>query len=200
MKIIHRGGYEDWERSLHKEAIFSSTIEYMRTILNAHPKLELTLLPENEAFRSTILALPLQYNSGTLNEKIADAIRGLWEDPAIDNVVQPRPKDWNAAVHYFDSIDRIAAPEYIPTDQDIMYRRTETHAIAETAYHVGELTYKVFDVSGVGPGYDRRKKWLQFFDNVTAVIFVASLSDYDEVVLEDGSSVRPTLPPVRNAS
>jgi guanine nucleotide-binding protein G(i) subunit alpha len=162
----------------------------MRSILDAHPELELTLLPENDAFRSTILALPLQYRSDALNKKVADAIRGLWEDPAFEDAAQPRPKYWNAAIHYFESIDRIAAVGYRPTDQDILYCRPDTYGVAETSFRVGELTYKIFDASGVRAGSER-KKWIHHFDNVTAVIFVASLSDYDEMLCEDESSVLP---------
>jgi guanine nucleotide-binding protein G(i) subunit alpha len=193
MKHIHSGGYANWERHLYTEAIISNTIQYMRAILDAHPKLEFTLLPENDMFRAIILSLPPHYKTGSLNEKIADAIRGLWVDPAIEEAVQPRPrdvqlKDWDAAVHYLNSIDRIAAPGYIPTDEDILYCRTDTYGVTETAFRSDKFTYKIFDVSGVRPGSESRK-WIHFFEGVEAVIFVVSLSDYDEVV-EEGSGVR----------
>jgi hypothetical protein len=42
----------------------------------------------------------------------------------------------------------------------------------------------------VGGQRGERKKWLKFFADVTLVIFVAALTDYDLVLVEDGTTVR----------
>jgi len=49
---------------------------------------------------------------------------------------------------------------------------------------VGELTYKVFDMSG---RRSERKKWINCFENATAMIFLVSLSEYDQMLREDES-------------
>ena len=41
----------------------------------------------------------------------------------------------------------------------------------------------------VGGQRNERKKWIHCFENVTAVIFVAALSAYDQVLYEDSSWV-----------
>ena len=48
------------------------------------------------------------------------------------------------------------------------------------------LIYRVIDVGGQK---NQRKKWIHFFEGVTAVVFFASLSSYDEFVEEDENSV-----------
>lgn len=48
------------------------------------------------------------------------------------------------------------------------------------------LVYRVIDVGGQK---NQRKKWIHFFEGVTAVVFFASLSSYDEFVEEDENSV-----------
>ena len=45
----------------------------------------------------------------------------------------------------------------------------------------------MFDVGGQR---SERKKWIHCFDNVTAVLFVISLSEYDQVLFEDRSTNR----------
>ena len=45
-----------------------------------------------------------------------------------------------------------------------------------------------FSIIDVGGQKSERKKWIKCFDQVTAVIFVASLSCYDEVLFEDYST------------
>ena len=38
----------------------------------------------------------------------------------------------------------------------------------------------------VGGQRSERKKWLRCFDSIQAVIFIASLAEYDQVLAEDG--------------
>ena len=42
----------------------------------------------------------------------------------------------------------------------------------------------------VGGQRNERKKWIHCFDNVTAVIFVAAVSEYDQVLYEDNTQNR----------
>ena len=49
-----------------------------------------------------------------------------------------------------------------------------------------------FDYFQVDTGGQRteRKKWIHFFEDVNVIIFVASLSEYDQVLAEDGRTNR----------
>lgn len=209
MKLIHHGGYNDQERESYKEIIFSNTIQSMRyvidlsfsltpklislsAILDALPQLDLALAPQNDARRATILALPMQIEVDVLPRDVADAIRSLWKDPGVKEAVR-RSREFqlnDSAVYYFNSIDRMSGPGYMPTDQDILRSRVKTTGITETTFKVGELTYKLFDVGGQR---SERKKWIHCFENVTALVFLVSLSEYDQMLYEDESVVRLLL-------
>ena len=57
---------------------------------------------------------------------------------------------------------------------------------------VSELGFfSVHRVIDVGGQKNQRKKWIHFFEGVTAVVFFASLSSYDEFVEEDENTVSP---------
>jgi guanine nucleotide-binding protein G(i) subunit alpha len=47
--------------------------------------------------------------------------------------------------------------------------------------------FKVFDVGGQRA---ERRKWIHSFDNVTAIIFVTAISEYDQYLFEDRSKNR----------
>ena len=49
---------------------------------------------------------------------------------------------------------------------------------------------KGFEMYDVGGQRNERKKWIHCFEDVTAVIFVAALSEYDQVLYEDTSTNR----------
>src|ERR1700761_5201085 len=91
---------------------------------------------------------------------------------------------------YFNAIDRMASRTYMPTDPDILRSRVKTTGITETTFQVGELTYRLFAVGGQR---SERKKWIHCFENVTALVFLVSLSEYDQMLYEDESVVRHLL-------
>ncbi|KAI0338293.1 heterotrimeric G protein alpha subunit B [Trametopsis cervina] len=186
MKLIHHGGYNEAERDSYKEIIFSNTIQSMRAILEAMPQLDIQLSPQNDARRSIVLSLPMQLEGDILPNDVADAVRGLWQDRGVREAVS-RSREFqlnDSAVYYFNAIDRMAAPGYLPTDQDILRSRVKTTGITETTFKIGELTYKLFDVGGQR---SERKKWIHCFENVTALVFLVSLSEYDQMLYEDES-------------
>lgn len=83
---------------------------------------------------------------------------------------------------YFDSIDRIAQAEYLPNDQDVLRSRVKTTGITETTFIIGDLTYRMFDVGGQR---SERKKWIHCFENVTTILFLVAISEYDQLLFED---------------
>lgn len=88
---------------------------------------------------------------------------------------------------YFQDITRLFAKDYVPSDQDILRARLRTTGISETIFDLGQLTYKMFDVGGQR---SERKKWIHVFDNVQVVLFLAAISGYDQVLVEDRNGVR----------
>ncbi|EJU04442.1 G protein alpha-subunit [Dacryopinax primogenitus] len=186
MKLIHNGGYSDSERESYREIIYSNTIQSMRTILEAMQALDIPLNPANDARRDVVLSLPSQLETEMMPRDVADAIRGLWADDGVKEAVR-RSREFqlnDSAVYYFNCLDRMASPSYLPTDQDILRSRVKTTGITETTFRVGELTYRLFDVGGQR---SERKKWIHCFENVTALVFLVSLSEYDQMLYEDES-------------
>ena len=86
------------------------------------------------------------------------------------------------ASSYFDSVSRIAQPDYLPNDQDVLRSRVKTTGITETTFIIGELTYRMFDVGGQR---SERKKWIHCFENVTTILFLVAISEYDQLLFED---------------
>ena len=172
---------------------YLSTAQFIlssRAILEALPHLGIQLSPQNDARRSVILSLPGQLEGEVLPRDVSDAVRGLWKDPGVKEAVS-RSREFqlnDSAVYYFNSIDRMSSSGYTPTDQDILRSRVKTTGITETTFKVGELTYKLFDVGGQR---SERKKWIHCFENVTALVFLVSLSEYDQMLYEDESVVSP---------
>ncbi|KAM9942377.1 hypothetical protein ACTFIW_001976 [Dictyostelium discoideum] len=85
---------------------------------------------------------------------------------------------------FFDNIDRYMREDFVPNEQDVLRCRVRTTGIQESEFTFDKIRLKIVDVGGQR---SQRRKWIHCFDCVTAVIFVAAMSDYDQVLREDES-------------
>ncbi|KAF0411913.1 G protein alpha subunit [Gigaspora margarita] len=185
MKLIHEGGYSDEERDSFKEIIFSNTVQSMRVILDAMDMMNIPFRNDDAKKQSMIiLGLPNQIEGDHLPSNVSNAIKILWADGGVQDCFS-RSREYqlnDSAKYYFDSIDRISQTNYVPTNQDVLRSRVKTTGITETTFFIGELTYRMFDVGGQR---SERKKWIHCFENVTAIVFLVAISEYDQLLLED---------------
>ncbi|KAF9409061.1 guanine nucleotide-binding protein subunit alpha [Podila epigama] len=185
MKLIHDNGYTKEERESYKEIIFSNTVQSMRVILEAMDTMELPLFIEsNRSHAAIIMSLPIQIEGEYMPHEVAVAVQNLWQDPSVQQAFQ-RSREYqlnDSAQYYFDSIERISKSDYTPTDQDVLRSRVKTTGINETTFLVGDLTYRMFDVGGQR---SERRKWIRCFEDVTAIVFLVAISEYDQLLLED---------------
>ncbi|KAK7475441.1 hypothetical protein BaRGS_00033322, partial [Batillaria attramentaria] len=77
---------------------------------------------------------------------------------------------------FFKSIDRILSPCFAPTDYDILRARQKSLALAETVFHFRGFQIRLCDVDGISTV---KKKWLQCFEDVAAVLFTVPMDTYD---------------------
>lgn len=116
-------------------------------------------------------------------------IKELWVDPGIQAIWARRSEYQVIESHakYFEQLDTLAAEDYIPTEEDVVLCRMRTIGIVSTKLMIHNNTFNIYDVGGQR---NERRKWIHCFDEVTAVIFVAALSEYDQVLFEDFSQNR----------
>lgn len=88
---------------------------------------------------------------------------------------------------FFEKAQAIAAPDYIASTDDILHLRVKTMGIVEEEFVMGGTKFVMYDVGGQR---NERKKWIHCFEDVTAVLFVAAISEYDQVLYEDVSQNR----------
>ena len=124
-----------------------------------------------------------------VDEVLGEHIKRLWVDEAILETYNHQAEFQlnDSAKYFFDAIDRISTLGYIPSEQDVLHARAPTTGIVENHFEIDGNQFKMFDVGGQR---NERKKWIHCFENVTAVLFVAALSEYNQVLYEDESQNR----------
>lgn len=190
MKIIHGDGYSPADLARYRPTVRDNLIHSMRAVLEAMGTLRINLGdPSNRIHAKEVLQFSELGPQGDMPPDLATAIAGLWADAGVQECVR-RSNEYqlnDSAVYYFSCIDRIAQPSYSPTPQDVLRARVRTTGIIETTFRYNKMVYRMFDVGGQR---SERRKWIQCFDDVTAVIFVAALSGYDMKLFEDADTNR----------
>jgi GTPase SAR1 family protein len=187
MKIIHLNGFNDEERSGFKPIIFSNVVGSMRALVEAANNLQIELSSSNVQIAKRFLED--DYFAGELSAQIAKDIKTLWSDPGIKKTFA-RSAEFqlnDSAEYYFTEVDRLVATDYVPSVQDVLRSRAKTTGIIETEFTVAKTKFTLVDVGGQR---SERRKWMHCFQDVTAVIFVVALSEYDLKLYEDETTNR----------
>jgi len=89
--------------------------------------------------------------------------------------------------YFLNDLKRITAPEFSPTDDDILRTRIRTLGVTETRFKAGSgldkgVTWSMFDVGG---SRSQRAAWIPYFDDVDTIIFVAPIGHFDQFLEEE---------------
>ncbi len=193
MQIIHKNGFSEEERMTQKPVIFSNIIDSIKKLVKAADRFKetmegLEISKEAREGAEFVTKLDLTHDV-ELTAELLGYIKMLWADPAIQKVYE-RNNEFqlnDSADYFFKELDRIAAPDYVPSESDLLRLRKKTTGIIETQFSSGRLSFRMVDVGGQR---NERKKWIHCFEGVTSIIFVTSLSEYDCVLEEDETTNR----------
>lgn len=70
----------------------------------------------------------------------------------------------------------------MPIKQDILHARKATKGIVEHEFLINSVPFRFVDVGGQR---SQRQRWFQCFEDVTSILFLASSSEFDQVLFED---------------
>jgi hypothetical protein len=74
----------------------------------------------------------------------------------------------------------------LPSEDDILRTRVKTTGNYEYTFVVDKNKFKIIDVGGQ---QNLREKWIKEVDNVSTVIYLAAISEYDQKLREDPTKV-----------
>ena len=190
---LYGEGYSKTERQKFDHIVYANIITAMQTLIRnterlkvRHPHLDTQIKAQNRGHAHVVMQLKVD---SVVTPEIGYHIKALWGDSGIRVTFVNRSKFQltDNANWFFDRVDEISKVDYCPSEQDILRSRVRTTGIVETEFELENSKFQMFDVGGQR---NERKKWIHCFEHVTAVIFVAALSAYDQVLYEDGATNR----------
>jgi len=185
MKIIQdNGGFTKDELMGFRHVVHANCISQMRVLVQAAARMRQPFQnQQNVQYAAYLLQLPAAGNVWTAD--IGLMLKALWFDNGIRSVYATAGTQFqlnDTASYFFDSLDRFIAQDYVPTVDDVLRVRVRSTGIEEAMFVFDKMIFKVMDVGGQR---SERRKWIHCFDGVTAVLFCAALSGFDQVLRED---------------
>lgn len=189
MRIIHGAGYSEEDRKGFRPLVYQNIFVCMRALLEAMDRLQIPFgRPESKHHASLVMSQD-PYKVTTFEKRYAVAMQWLWRDAGIRACYERRREFHllDSAVYYLSHLERITEEGYVPTAQDVLRSRMPTTGINEYCFSVQKTNLRIVDVGGQK---SERKKWIHCFENVIALIYLASLSEYDQCLEENNKENR----------
>ncbi|XP_046578514.1 guanine nucleotide-binding protein G(q) subunit alpha [Haliotis rubra] len=193
MRIIHGAGYSDDDKRTFIKIVYQNIFMAMNAMIRAMETLKIAYRDVNSVNNQTdnaMLIRNVDYETVTTFEpQYVEAIKCLWADQGIQECYDRRREYQltDSAKYYLNNVDRIAAPDYLPTLPDILRVRVPTTGIIEYPFDLDSIIFRMVDVGGQR---SERRKWIHCFENVTSIMFLVALSEYDQVLVESDSENR----------
>eukprot|EP01080_Neovahlkampfia_damariscottae_P009819 gene9819-2142_t len=193
MKIIHHNGYTKEDGQVYTDVIRSNLLQSMRAMVVASQNLDFPIEdPTNRLIAQKIFTMDdndMLNVKNVYNSDLGEALKSLWNDSGIQKAYENRSEYQllDSTEYFFNHIDRISEKGYLPSDQDILRCRVKTTGVVDAEFDQNGFQFRLIDVGGQR---SERKKWIHCFEGVSAVIFVASLSEYDLKCYEDDKTMR----------
>lgn len=114
----------------------------------------------------------------------------LWNDEGVRDVLRRRKIRLEEGSGFFlDDLERLTSLKYMPTDDDVLKARLKTVGVSEYKFEMeataGRDSGTEWRIVDVGGSRSQRPTWAPFFDDVDAIIFLAPISGFDQVLSED---------------
>ncbi|CAL1531205.1 unnamed protein product, partial [Lymnaea stagnalis] len=193
MKIIHINGYTFLERIEKRKDIIRNVRESMLAILGAMQHLSIPMEHEDNKLSGEFILSQEADKIAEVSQEFWDHCKKLWSDQGVQQCYL-RSHEYqlmDSAKYFLDKVDELRTPNYAPSDQDILRCRAITTSIQKIEFEVPDAGRNVkFSVYDVGGQRGERKKWIQVFDNVVAILYLADTSGFDQCLREDHSKNR----------
>ena len=175
VRIITTNGYSQDELHQFRYIIHRNTLDAIKILLKEAQKRDLELTEDNEELADRIQL----WDGENLNPELGASIWQVWHDQAVQACFKRRAEFQigDSSSYFLNDVVRISAADFVPTTDDVLHARVRTSGVVSKEFNLRKSKFRMYDVGGQR---SERRRWLQFFDHVTAIVFVAAISEYNQ--------------------
>jgi len=194
LRLLHGNGLQEEERVNFRKSIYQNIVFGMKTLVKENRALQEDDESDNDQTEEPKVSdkcdqklaeyIETLDDGARISEECAGLIKKAWNDKGMQETWKGRAKlQLQDTLKYFlENIDRIAKKDYIPSKDDVLHVRIQTTGIVEERLTMENRPFLLVDVGGQR---SERRKWINCFTDVVGLIFVASLTAYNQVLWEN---------------
>ncbi|KAJ6241960.1 g protein alpha i subunit [Anaeramoeba flamelloides] len=186
-KNLYTKGWSKKELLKQKTFVYLNVVETIQALIEIKEELGLEYSNSvNSKYADEINDLP---QTTALNPEICEKINSIWKDTSIQTAYEKRSKFQiiDSGEYFLNKVLDIGDQKYLPNIKDLLNLRVKSTGITETRFTYSDQKYCLIDVGGQR---NERKKWIHCFEDVTSILFVSSMSAYDQMLVEEGTANR----------
>ncbi|KAG8905560.1 hypothetical protein FRB99_008665 [Tulasnella sp. 403] len=181
MRLIHKVPFTPQETEGYRQLVFTNVILGIKYVLDAVDDFDMEVSEENQKHLPLFDSFTDLKDGEPFPQKYFEPLTELWKDTAVQKAYG-RGNEAALPENYFSHLPRLWKLDYTPTEQDIIRTRSRTTGINEIVFKLRGHDLHMLDVGGQK---SERRKWIHCFQNVTTILFLVSLSGYDQCLAED---------------
>ncbi|KAI8619822.1 G-protein alpha i subunit [Chytriomyces sp. MP71] len=191
-KLIYKIGFTEHEIQQFRSAIVLNIFISMKAIIMAMDTLKIPYgFNREQVEQAQAHPSPGESGSDDVPDEIVDALNQFWADPGVQFCFS-RSSEYqmiDSCAYFMKDPTRVLTGSFKPTEQDILETRILTTRIQEIKFKIQGTPLVVVDLGGQR---SERKKWIPYFSDVQAIIYLVALSSYDQRCFEDNTTNRIT--------
>ncbi|KAI6191065.1 hypothetical protein M3Y97_00187300 [Aphelenchoides bicaudatus] len=185
MRILHSGGFNETELINYRYMVLTNMITAYHHLCRGCKSIGVVIKEEDRGIFDLYLNHHLRLFDFADEDMITELTRMRMSDfakEALNKLNQFYMPD--NSKYLFTNASRILNKLYAPTELDVIHARASTTGVHEIGFNFRKYYIRLIDAGGQKT---ERRKWIHCFENVTAVLFVASLSAFDQFLDEEPS-------------
>ncbi|KAH7135564.1 guanine nucleotide-binding protein-like protein alpha-3 subunit [Dendryphion nanum] len=180
MKVLYADGYPREERMEYTHAVRSTIRVLEHAIIDLLRDTGINLTRTLNQDFAILLHEVETTEPSNISQAAAHAVSNIWHSSQFSDLFLKNFEiDFPQYSPYFaQEIHRIAAPDYLPSEADIIRLNHSLRGIKELRFTWDDLPLHLFNISGYIPD-QFRKRWFHQLENATALIYTVDVSTYD---------------------
>ncbi|CEF63500.1 Guanine nucleotide-binding protein G(k) subunit alpha [Strongyloides ratti] len=179
IRLLYKQDFKDTELIHRKAFIYNNIVDSMKQIIFHMKEKKFCLENEDNEAKADFLLNGFENVYGPFDEKEIDCIKTLWNDKNIQEVYKRRGQfNLNdSAGYFFEEIDRINQPNFIPTPEDLVRAYVPTLGVDNLIFTAKNKSYQIIEYGGTKLDV---KLIEDLYDGINCVFFVIAISEYDQ--------------------
>jgi len=194
MRYLYGDGFAASNRREMRKPVFATLVEGSKTLIDncGVQKGTEELSSEGATKAAELIKNTDSVDMTQLAPEVAQAVTTLWNDPIFKKTWEQRSniqitENYGVFAAKCSQFPEWGGKDWIPDRDDFLLARIRTTGVVEDEFDIGGVRFCLVDVGGQR---NERRKWIHCFAGVTAVLFIAASSEYDQTLFEQQTKNR----------